>query len=71
VPETEGPEADVPLAELGLEPGARIAYVFDYGDEWRVELTLRERDEADGGQYPRILSREGTAPRQYPPLEDE
>jgi hypothetical protein len=45
--------------------------VFDYGDEWRVELTLRERDEADGGQYPRILGREGTAPRQYPPLEDE
>jgi hypothetical protein len=71
MPDTEGREADVPLAELGLEAGARIAYVFDYGDEWRVELTLRERQDGDGGRYPRILARGGTAPLQYPPLEDE
>ena len=71
VADSEGRVADVPLADLGLEPGAPIAYVFDYGDEWRVELTLLERHEGDGGQYPRILAREGTAPPQYPPLEDE
>lgn len=57
--------SDVPIAELGLEPGAAIAYVFDFGDEWRVMLRLRERIETDGGVYPRILERVGEAPPQY------
>lgn len=56
--------------ELRLKPGARIAYVFDYGDEWRVRLTLRERVD-DGSRMPRVSERRGTAPPQYPPLEDE
>jgi hypothetical protein len=58
--------ADVPLAELGLAVGAQIAYVFDFGDEWRVRLTLREFTEPDGGAYPRVLYRKGEAPPQYP-----
>jgi hypothetical protein len=57
--------ADVPLAELDLAVGASIAYLFDYGDEWRVGLVLREAAEADGGPYPRVLDRTGTAPPQY------
>jgi pRiA4b ORF-3-like protein len=28
--------ADVVIAELGLRVGAKIAYVFDVGDSWRV-----------------------------------
>jgi hypothetical protein len=40
--DTDSRTADVPVDELGLKPGARIAYVFDYGDEWRVMFTLRE-----------------------------
>jgi shikimate kinase len=63
--------ADVPLAELDLAVGSRIAYVFDFGDEWRVRLTLRERIRSDGGTYPRVLRREGTAPPQYPPAADD
>jgi hypothetical protein len=51
--------------ELGIEPGARLAYVFDFGDEWRVLLRLRERTECDGGAYPRVVERVGTAPPQY------
>lgn len=58
------------MGELRLEIGSRIAYVFDYGDDWRVMLTLRER--VDGGErIPRVLERRGMAPPQYPPLEDE
>lgn len=57
--------ADVPLAELDLTLGSQIAYVFDFGDEWRVMLTRREQTEPDGGAYPRVLEREGTAPPQY------
>lgn len=57
--------ADVPLAELALAPGAKIAYVFDFGDEWRVMLTLREQTNPDGQAYPRVLERKGSAPPQY------
>ncbi len=68
-PDTENPTADVPLDELGLDLGARIAYLFDYGDEWRVMLTLRERLEGDEGVR-RVIERRGTPPAQYPPLEE-
>src|SRR5215218_8635419 len=58
--------ADVPLAELALEPGAKIAYVFDFGDEWRVRLELKRIGPADSGDYPRVTDRVGEAPPQYP-----
>jgi hypothetical protein len=55
---------------LPLEIGSRIAYVFDYGDDWRVMLTLGER--VDGGvAMPRVSGQQGMAPPRYPPLEDE
>ncbi len=44
--------------------------VFDYGDDWRVMLTLHERVDG-GGPFPRVSERRGTAPPQYPPLDDE
>jgi Plasmid pRiA4b ORF-3-like protein len=69
-PDTDSKTADVAVDELRLRIGARLAYVFDYGDEWRVLLTLRERiDGADA--IPRVSERRGTAPPQYQPLEDE
>jgi hypothetical protein len=58
--------ADVPVAELDLSVGARIAYVFDFGDEWRVRLSLRAIEEGDGARYPRVVTRIGQAPPQYP-----
>ena len=69
-PETDNPTADVPIEELGLDVGAQIAYVFDYGDEWRVMLTLREQLQG-AESIRRVVERRGTAPPQYPPLEDE
>jgi hypothetical protein len=60
------------LDRLGLEAGQRIAYLFDFGDEWRVKLTLREiRPAADGEPLPRVLASRGEAPPQYPDYEDE
>ena len=56
--------ADVPLAELALAPGAKIAYVFDFGDEWRVMLSVRAQ-EGRGATFPRVLERTGSAPPQY------
>jgi hypothetical protein len=66
IPDTE-PEsrtADVPVGDLRLSVGARLAYVFDYGDEWRVSLTLR--DVLPGGEpVLRVADKRGTAPPQY------
>jgi hypothetical protein len=59
------------LDGLALIKGQRIAYVFDFGDEWRVRLTLREIVADDGGAYPRILESVGDAPPQYPDYEEE
>lgn len=57
--------ADRRLDDLRLLAGQRIAYVFDFRDEWRVRLTLREITADDGGQYPRVLETVGEAPPQY------
>jgi len=63
--------ARVRLGDLGLEPGQKIAYVFDFGDEWRVELTVARVDADDGGVYPRLLESIGEAPPQYPLLAED
>jgi Plasmid pRiA4b ORF-3-like protein len=62
--------ADVPLAELDLHLGRRIGYVFDFGDEWRVRLTVRERVTAEPGDHPRVLELRSTPPPQYAALDD-
>jgi hypothetical protein len=58
--------AECALGGLRLTKGQRIAYLFDFGDEWRVRLTVRESGTADGGAYPRIVQSVGVAPPQYP-----
>ncbi len=62
--------ADVKISLLGLARGQRVAYVFDFGDEWRVRLTVKAIDPADGGEYPRVIKRLGHAPPQYPDFDD-
>ena len=59
-----------PDRRLGLGIGQRIGYVFDFGDEWRVHLTLRERIAADAGDHPRVLELRGTPPPQYAAIDD-
>jgi hypothetical protein len=62
--------ADVPIADLGITVGQRIGYVFDFGDDWRVRLTVRERIAADALEHPRVLELRGTPPPQYPAIDD-
>ncbi|MDX6692315.1 MAG: hypothetical protein QOG15_3772 [Solirubrobacteraceae bacterium] len=57
----------VPLDELALEVDQRIAYLFDFGAEWRVRLRLREIVPDDGRASPRLLAASGTPPPQYAP----
>jgi hypothetical protein len=62
--------AEVRLSRLRLTKGQRLAYIFDFGDEWRVRLTLRHIVADDGQPYPRILESVGEAPPQYPDYDE-
>jgi hypothetical protein len=61
--ERDAKSAHVRIDRLGLKPGQRIAYIYDFGDEWRVSLTLRElHEEGETG----ILEHHGEAPPSTP-----
>lgn len=61
----------VPLGDAGLVVGSTVAYVFDFGDEWRVRLTLKAIEPLRGGEQWGVVRRTGTAPPQYPGFDDE
>ena len=62
--------AEIRLSRLKLKKNQRIAYLFDFGDEWRVRLTVRQITADDGRRYPRYIESAGDAPPQYPEYED-
>ena len=70
-PEEGAQTADVPLDELGLEPGRRIAYVFDFGDEWRVDLRIADIRPAGDEKLPQLVASRGDAPPQYPDYDED
>lgn len=57
--------AQIRLDELDLAPRQGLAYVFDFGSEWRVRLAVHEIVEDDGSASPRLLASAGTPPPQY------
>lgn len=57
-------------AELGLRKGKALAYLFDFGDEWRLLLKVVDRWAAGEETYPMLVEAEGVPPRQYAPLEE-
>ncbi|HEV7808762.1 MAG TPA: hypothetical protein VGO80_23355 [Solirubrobacteraceae bacterium] len=60
-----GRSAAIRIDRLGLAEGRRIAYVFDFGDEWRVRLRVQQVGRDDGHPSPRLLQSVGVAPPQY------
>lgn len=70
---SEGPFTDeVTLGELKLKPGKKILYLFDYGDEWRFNVILKNVDPIEKPmKSPIILESVGEAPQQYPDFDDE
>jgi hypothetical protein len=69
-----GPElesAEQRLDHARLRKGDKLAYLFDFGDEWRVRMTMRDITADDGGRYPRVLESIGDAPPQYPDYDEE
>jgi len=61
----------VPIAVLRLRRGTTLAYLFGFGDDWRLLLKVVDRWKAGGECYPQLVESEGVAPPQYPPLDDE
>lgn len=61
-----------PVIEAFAATGAKMSFLFDYGDEWlfQVEVIGRSRREP-GTKYPRVLKAVGEAPEQYPDPEEE
>jgi hypothetical protein len=65
-------DSDVPLTALGLKEGKEFLYLFDFGDEWLINITFEERTPIKKGtRYPTILESHGEAPSQYGPAEEE
>jgi hypothetical protein len=62
--------AAIPLGRLRLKSGQRIAYVFDFGDEWRVDIRLDRMVAAGEGPHPRVIEASGHAPPQYAGWDD-
>ena len=63
----EGPYVDeVRIGELALSEGQCILYLFDYGDEWRFQVTLEEiRKSGTKPRNPKLVEQKGKAPEQY------
>lgn len=54
------------------EPGKKMLFLFDYGDEWLFTVELMARTEARAGpRLPRMLRSHGNAPPQYRYEDDE
>ncbi len=60
-----GKSACARLDTLALSQGQQIAYVFDFGREWRVALQLRQICAGGGSAVARCIERAGSAPPQY------
>jgi len=56
------------IGELGLAPGRRLLYLFDYGDNHEFDVEVIDLNPlAPKGKYPKILSYPGiNKPKQYP-----
>jgi hypothetical protein len=63
--------ARVALSEIGLRKGKTMAYLFDFGDEWRLLLKVVDRWEARDESYPMLIDASGTPLPQYPPVGED
>lgn len=71
--EMEPPTADeVTLGDLDPQPGQRLLYLFDFGDDLRHDIeVLGIAPPSAEGQYPRIAETHGAAPPQYPVWDED
>ena len=52
--------------------GTKMTFLYDYGDNWQFQIeAIGQNRKVRGVRYPRLLKAIGTAPEQYPDLDDE
>ncbi len=52
--------------------GSAMTFLYDYGDEWRFRVEVIGTGQAQpDANYPRIVSKIGKAPPQYPDIEGQ
>jgi len=55
------------IAQAFPDAGHTMIFLFDYGDDWRFTMSLKEFGRKSGKtKYPRIVASKGEAPPQYP-----
>jgi hypothetical protein len=54
------------IADLPLEVGSAMEYLFDFGDNWEFQLLLEEIKPDIRPGYGEIIASQGKAPEQYP-----
>jgi hypothetical protein len=52
--------------EAFAEPGKKMLFLFDYGDDWFFLIERIERAPTGKGRFPRVVESNGEAPEQYP-----
>jgi hypothetical protein len=59
------------IAQAFIRAGEKMLFLFDYGDEWRFYIELKEIRKADKRESkPAVLESIGMTPLQYPLCED-
>lgn len=54
-----------------LPKGQKLFYWFDFGDDWKFEITLKaSKEKAPRVKYPRVIAEKGPKPEQYPQIEE-
>lgn len=61
-----------PMATAFPRIGAKMLFLFDYGDDWRFNVEMiGVGEKVPWGRYPKVLSKVGDAPIQYPAYDDD
>jgi hypothetical protein len=62
----------VQIGQLDLRVGQTFLYLFDYGDQHEFDVNVQDIHRlAPKGEYPRVLTYQGTSPPQYPDFDEE
>lgn len=70
-PVDAGSVKNTKISNIWKQKGDKMLFLFDYGDDWRWIVTLKEFGERDQKQkYPRVVKKVGVAPEQYSEVEE-
>lgn len=60
------------INEVWKNPSDKMLFLFDYGDTWLFVIELVGFDEKETKKkYPRMIKKVGTAPEQYPEIDED